>query len=545
MPRTGARSSHGALCRRSLALANRVWAPGPASPEVNPLNPKPFPPNPGQERAANVPGVRNSFSAFGDATGSVSTIIVEVTAFVLTAVALTLSVPASLTTVSQEQEPPWRHIQELARAGQYQDALAEMEHLLSKDPDNPRAWFLSGLLLQRIGQPLQAQGQLERAVSLAPNEPHYRMVCAELQLRNGYRFRARETLAPLLDDAHWGDLAHDQLWFLADLFYRTEQPEAASRALESYARLRPDDPRLPFRRGQIALSSSDLRAAEAAFREALRQGYHAREAAYGLALVLFQSGELEEAAGILNGFLNQAGDDPELAQLYASVLLGLDRPQEALDCLRRVEHLAANFPDLYETTARAYSRLGNREKALEYRQRFTELDRQRREVGEDSEKIHSLLQAGQEFLKQGQAEEARKRFEEVLQIDPDQVMALGYLVGIYSGRKESEKAENLLRRLQATAPEAFETLYLTTLVHYERGELQEALAAGRKAKSIQPGFSELRNLLGNILYALQDFAGAAEEYEAAYRLAPEREEFRANYLAAARRAGLEVTAPEP
>jgi len=381
-----------------------------------------------------------------------------VTAFVLTAVALTLSVPASLTTVSQEQEPPWRHIQELARAGQYQDALAEMEHLLSKDPDNPRAWFLSGLLLQRIGQPLQAQGQLERAVSLAPNEPHYRMVCAELQLRNGYRFRARETLAPLLDDAHWGDLAHDQLWFLADLFYRTEQPEAASRALESYARLRPDDPRLPFRRGQIALSSSDLRAAEAAFREALRQGYHAREAAYGLALVLFQSGELEEAAGILNGFLNQAGDDPELAQLYASVLLGLDRPQEALDCLRRVEHLAANFPDLYETTARAYSRLGNREKALEYRQRFTELDRQRREVGEDSEKIHSLLQAGQEFLKQGQAEEARKRFEEVLQIDPDQVMALGYLVGIYSGRKESEKAENLLRRLQATAPEAFDPL---------------------------------------------------------------------------------------
>ncbi|GAB4235120.1 MAG: hypothetical protein Kow00109_08330 [Acidobacteriota bacterium] len=433
----------------------------------------------------------------------------------------------------------WPEIQRLVQAGNYPAALQLLDRLRIEQPDDARTWFYSGMILARSGQPRQAQSQLEKAVELAPGELHYRLVCAEIQLRNGYPFRARETLQPLEDPAKQAQLLPDQLWFLSDLFYRAQQPEPALAVLRRYSEVRPDDDRIPFRLGQLLISLNDLPGAEAAFRRALQEGRHPEEARYGLGLTLFQQGRLEEARRVLEGMPPSALQSPQYAHLLASVLLGLEEPAAAVQVLQAVEARAEELPAILEVMARAYSRLGDPEQAREYRRRFMALDQASRQDKETAEKVHSLLQAGQEALRRGEVGEAEKSFLEALEQNPSNEMALGYLIGLYLTDGRVSQAAGYLERLQTVAPEAFETKYLTALLEYQRGNLDAALAEAQAAKALQPGFADLRNLLGNIFYRLGRFGEAAEEYEAAMRLQPNRAEFRRNYETAARKAGRE------
>lgn len=453
---------------------------------------------------------------------------------------LAYSTGPGLVQASGEGSGTWSEIQRLVQAEDYTAALGLLDQLRIQNPADARTWFYSGMILARSGQPLQAQTQLEKAVALAPENLHYRLVCAEIQLRNGYPFRARETLQPLEDPARQAQLLPDQLWFLSDLFYRAQQPEPALRVLRRYRELRPDDDRVPFREGQLLISLNDLAGAESAFRRALEETNHPGEARYGLGLTLFQQGRLEEARRILQEAPPESFRDPQYAHLLASVLLGLDDATGALQILEAVEARADELPSILEAAARAYSRLGDAAKAREYRRRFRALAQAGQAAKETAEKVHTLLQEGQEALRQGKVREAEQAFLEAQALDPRDEMALGYLVGLYLAGGEVRKAAPYLVKLQEAAPDAFETQYLTALYHYQRGDVPAALETALAAKRLQPGFADLRNLLGNIYYRRGHFVQAAREYEAAMRLQPDRAEFRRNYETAVRRAGREV-----
>jgi Tfp pilus assembly protein PilF len=56
-----------------------------------------------------------------------------------------------------------------------------------------------------------------------------------------------------------------------------------------------------------------------------------------------------------------------------------------------------------------------------------------------------------------------------------------------------------------------------------------------KAKALQPSYPDLRNLLGNIYYALGELEKAKEEYSSAMNLAPGRSEFRLNFESVSRK----------
>jgi tetratricopeptide (TPR) repeat protein len=179
--------------------------------------------------------------------------------------------------------------------------------------------------------------------------------------------------------------------------------------------------------------------------------------------------------------------------------------------------------------AKAYIRLKDRESARVYSQKFAEVDSKDRENKELQEQIRSELQMGQALFKDGKLAEARDSLEEVVRLDPDNFMAHSYLVGIYGALNSPSLAHRHLVRLQEIEPEAFETHFLTATYLYRGKRAKEALEHALEAKQLQPGFADLRNLLGNIYYSLGDRSKAIEEYAAAVKLEPEREEFRINY----------------
>ena len=56
----------------------------------------------------------------------------------------------------------------LARAGRYDEAIAEYDRALSKSPDNPALLLNLGLAYYKTGRPAEAAARFERAASLAP-----------------------------------------------------------------------------------------------------------------------------------------------------------------------------------------------------------------------------------------------------------------------------------------------------------------------------------------------------------------------------------------
>ena len=78
-------------------------------------------------------------------------------------------------------------------------------------------------------------------------------------------------------------------------------------------------------------------------------------------------------------------------------------------------------------------------------------------------------------------------------------------------------------------PETSEGNFLEAFYWYGESNYLEALKFAEKSKMLRPGDAELRNLLGNIYFGLGRNAEALKEYEAAMKLAPDRDVFKANY----------------
>jgi len=418
---------------------------------------------------------------------------------------------------------------QLMQQGDLEKALATFNEAKLRSPEDARLYFFSGLILYRAKQSLQAMAELQKAVELAPDNPRYSLSAAELLLRTGYKFKAMEVLKSFKENIGYEQLSLEEQWSLADLLFRVGMNEEALSVLELYAAGRPDDERLYFRRAQALLMSNQLEQALAAFRAAADETSRKAEANYGIGLVSFRMGEMEQAREALLFSVEQNPLNPEYVHLLSTVLITLGESELALTYLGRVENQGPEFPTIYDAMAKAYRQLKEKDKARIYSQKFVQADSKNRDRKGLDEQIHAGLQAGQGFFKEGKFNEARVKLEEVLELDPENFMAHSYLVGIYGALNAPGQAHEHLVRLQEIDSEAFETQFLTATYLYRMKRTREALEHALKAKQLQPGLAELRNLLGNIYFSLGERAKAVEEYAAAVKLDPEREEFRINY----------------
>ncbi len=440
---------------------------------------------------------------------------------------------------AQAGDPMQQGVEEL-RSGRYPAALALFNQAKQQRPGDGFPYFFAGIALAQSGQPLQAQSELEKAVELAPGQPQIALGCAEVQLKNGYLIKARETLATLNRPELLESLPADQLWAVSDLSFRAESPDEALAALLEYRKQRADDERIPFRMGQIHLAQNRLDEALDDFERALSETDRKAAANYGIGLVRFQQGELTKARAALEVAVRLEPDNPEYDLLLASVLLGLDQPAGAVELLARVEAAGTQLPKVYAAMLRAYGRLRQADKVQEYRRKMEALHADGPGSKDLVQKVANLLGEGQRALKSGNLGEAQTLFEQALSLDASNVLAHSYLAGIFVSRKNWALADEHLRALEATDGDAFETRYLRATYYYSRGELAEAREAALSARALQPGFPELRNLLGNIYYALGQYQQAADEYRTAMNLDPKRPEFKLNYeTAAARLKGVE------
>ena len=164
--------------------------------------------------------------------------------------------------------------------GQMDIALEELNEAAALDPINPRVYNIYGLVYALLGDNAKAEQNFQRALALAPQDSDIRHNWGWYLCSND---RPREAIPEF-------ELA------LRNPLYRT--PEIAL-----------------VNAGRCSVAIGDLAGAESYFKRAQARTPNNAAAAYGLALLAYRAGRLEEARGWTRRLTQQAAPTPEVLYL--------------------------------------------------------------------------------------------------------------------------------------------------------------------------------------------------------------------------------------
>lgn len=216
-------------------------------------------------------------------------------------------------------------------------AEAKLAAYLTGHAEDARALFDAGYVADAQNKLDQAAGFYTRAVNVNPKSFEAQLALGLVLARQGKAEDARPHLAAAttLDAGEAGQAMKARAWRALAQIDRTSNPTDASNDLLEALKLSPETPRDTLLAAELAEASSQLDAAEAAYRRVLAKDPKNTEASAGLGHVLIARKQYPEAETALRNALQQAPDDPTLTAELATVLAAQDKA-EALPLLEKL-----------------------------------------------------------------------------------------------------------------------------------------------------------------------------------------------------------------
>jgi tetratricopeptide (TPR) repeat protein len=406
---------------------------------------------------------------------------------------------------------------------QFAEAVAVFNRLKQINPKDPRPYFYSGMALAEAGRWSAAALELDEAVRLDPRQLEYLVFQANVLVRLKQRTHAEDVLA-VVEKEGTAKLKPSLLWTLSDAYYRLERFNDALRILDLLAARNPDDPRVDLNRGQIYAVRNELDQAQTALLRSIAKHPGNPLAHFELGKLLHLRGDLPAAKTALLEAVRIEQNDPQYLQKLAAVCLALQEIDEALAYLERAVALDPNSKQAHYSLGQAWRRKGEREKAAASMKKFQELKQRE----EQREEVDRLLARGERMLDEGNDADARALFMQVVQADPDNWPAHGYLAEMFLAAGEWQKAWAHLTKMEALDADSVVGAWLMARYWYQQKQFEKARVYAEKVRLVRPGHAQARHLLGRIYLGLNQPEKALPEFEAAVRLAPERADFRAD-----------------
>lgn len=406
------------------------------------------------------------------------------------------------------------------------------DRLKQENPQDPRPYLYSGIALIKAGRKKDAGVELNQAAVLKPTDARLALALARALIDLGRLELASNVFIPWQDSP---DLPAEALWLWADLYYRQKFPNEALAVLQTFAKRHPDDERIDLRRGEIFLMGRNAEQALLSFQKAVKMQPNRASAYYGLG----RAWQLKEGLRTAREFAGRAvelePDNPAYLQLLGTICDALGESEEAIRHLERAAQSPAASSKIYFDLGNAYKKAGDVTKASHSLRRYQQLYSVEESQRNRELTLLNLLNQALKQLEQGNSQQAESSLKRILEIDADHWLAHLNLTQIYLIQGNDQLAHGHLQKMQQLDPESSEGHYFTAFYWYEREDYAQALTYAEKAKMLRPGQPDLRNLLGNIYFALGQREKALPEYLAAVNLAPDRFDFRANYQSLVRK----------
>ena len=232
--------------------------------------------------------------------------------------------------------------------------------------------------------------------------------------------------------------------------------------------------------------------------------------AYAAAIDSVRKGDPEASVDLFKKAIEGKPDDWERRDLFAKVLLRLDRQGEATIQANKAAQLAPDKAGPLVTLTEIYIARGLNDKAAESIAKASELEPDNLKVLER----RAALAAGQ-----GKIDEAIALNEKVLEKKPDNTEVLVALADLYNRKKQPKKAEEMLNRVVALDPKnAYRTFYNLGVVILNRedssdADNRKAAEAFRKSIELKDSYALAHRDLGFALLRIGDLPGARKELQ--------------------------------
>ncbi len=465
--------------------------------------------------------------------------------------------------------------------GEYRTAMIELKNLLQDDPEHAEARLMLGEVSLLLGQPVDAQKELERALELGIERDRVILpLTRSLLLQNRYN----EILENATTDGLAEDLHYDVIVLRGQAYLGLEKVELAEETFLNGMALSEQRPDAYIGLARVAALAGDFQKAE----NLILQAVSVDPENFQTWLV---QGEFElfrgNAAGAEASFeraVELAGDDPSrmlAAKLaLAETKLTLERTEEAIQLIEELNESVPKHPRVRFVNARlaynegrkqevtellqtvvldfpgfvpahlllgaAHYDLGNLGQAethlqtalaeqpgnLTARKMLAAVLAQRGDPEQVLETLGPALEAGQvdaqllgmlgeASLRAGDVEAGVSYLKQGLEADPANPIVTIQLATALVLSGEYEQAIETLNVLPPETEPPFRRELLLMLAHLRNDQADQALAIADQLLQIHPDESLVYNLIGSIHLGAGELGAAGDSFEQASKANPE------------------------
>ena len=449
------------------------------------------------------------------------------------------------TAIEPDQSGPWTKLGIVQmEVGDTNGALTSFRQALQIDDTDRFAHQRIGLVYEFEGDRASAIDHLQRG--LEGTDPAYVGVAVNLArlLNEERRYQeAIDTLAPRLPiESDAGPLAHlilgtayvrhgeDEL--AAERFERAEEldptldearlgqamamrgagnPSESLALLDQILAARPGWSAAVAERGTTLLALERFEEARDAYTQVLEAGDASPEIYAHLSELHLAAGRPADGEAVLRDSLTAFPNNPYLQFRLGTYLASLTRYREALPVLEQARDQVPNDPNVLRALSLAHMRLGDSAAAAAMSGRLYELLPR---AGE------GLLYATQ-LEASGRVVQAQGVYREVIELQPDNAVALNNLAYLLSQSGELDDAESLARRAVAVVPDNGQILDTLGWTLHLQGNSSESVETLARAVALQPEAATLRYHHGVALASAGQGADSRAALTEALRLDPD------------------------
>lgn len=317
--------------------------------------------------------------------------------------------------------------------------------------------------------------------------------------------------------------------------------ELARAEVEHLLGQRADDFGLWIIKGELDLFDGDLESSRESFRQAVARAGNNPAARIGLARVLVDLGQFEDASIELDAISSSTSEDPRVNFLRARIADAGDDSNVALSHLKKVLQLAPMHRESLVMAARIHFRLGQFTRAQDYVGRLLELEPAneaalrmmgaiqlasgradglenpavRPASSAASEDPGMLALLGTAYLKHGRLDDGQESLARAVELAPDSLPIRTQLAVSRISSGDFEQAISELEGIVAEDPEFIQARIMLAMAFMANNSLDSARDTAAAVVEAHGDRGISFNLLGYVLEMSGDLDGARANYERA------------------------------
>jgi len=333
-------------------------------------------------------------------------------------------------------------VDNLIRESDFAEALTEVDNIIAIGTDDSEFYQLRLSILNELGMDAEIEEQLVELVELFPKSQEFRTTLFQWYVQQE-NYDAAETF--LRDEIEVADDKTSARLAVADFVGQVHGPESAREVLVEMAEVDENKALLQSLIATFDFDMGDREGAIAQMQSLLvdaEPSEQTRNIRISLARMLSETGDVDQAAGIVEDVLSQDGSNVEALKLRAQWQIENGDADQAILTLRTALDLAPQDAEVFSLIADAHIRNGDRKLAGEMLSLAVETTR-----GGARE---ALNYAGF-LISENDLDSAETVLADALRQDPGNLEVLSMLGNLYLELEKWESTQDIENQLRSTA----------------------------------------------------------------------------------------------